>query len=49
MRSVYEFLFVRKDPRLMAMPYRKTIGLALIAVGTIHIIVGLFYLTGVVS
>lgn len=48
MRNVYEYLFVRKDPRLLAMPHRKLIGSAMMAVGTVHAVIGLSYLTGVI-
>lgn len=41
MRRVYEYLFVKKDPVLLAMPHRKTIAYAMLAVGTLHVVIGL--------
>lgn len=46
---LFRYLFVEKDPRLMAMPNRKLLGSAMMAAGTVQAVIGLLYLTGVVQ
>jgi hypothetical protein len=38
MRRIYHYLFVAKDPVLMAMPHRRLIGVGLMVVGLGHIV-----------
>lgn len=45
MRRVYEYLFVKKDPVLMAMPYRKLIGFALMVQGALFVAVAIVEFT----
>lgn len=41
MKKVWHYLFVAKDPVLMAMPYRRLIGFVLMVQGVLFVAIGL--------
>lgn len=46
MKRLYTYLFVTKDPVLMAMPWRRQLGAAMITQGFIFVGIGIIEITG---
>jgi hypothetical protein len=43
---VYDYVFVQKDPRLMAMPHRRLIGVVLMVIGFSNIVLAGLLVSG---